>query len=169
MEQFISSGKNGWKYDAVPFVKTDPVELGRLGRLVPGSQSRRPCVRQWHEWDFCKWYNLSRSFRLKRKKRNSFEGIPCYSGKFLPGWTVPFDISSEKTVRFHTELIQWIYLTVYCAPRATVKATNSLLYLIITRWNRLSKCQREVWFSALFHVRHCSRWGRKWRHPTILL
>ena len=35
MEQFISSGKNGSKYDAVPFVKNDPVELGRLGRLVP--------------------------------------------------------------------------------------------------------------------------------------
>ena len=33
MEQ--SSGKNGSKYDAVPFVKNDPVELGRLGRLVP--------------------------------------------------------------------------------------------------------------------------------------
>ena len=30
MEQFISSGKNGSKYDAVPFVKNDPVELGRL-------------------------------------------------------------------------------------------------------------------------------------------
>ena len=28
MEQFISSGKNGSKYDAVPFVKNDPVELG---------------------------------------------------------------------------------------------------------------------------------------------
>ena len=35
MEQFISSVKNGSKYDAVPFVKNDPVELGRLGRLVP--------------------------------------------------------------------------------------------------------------------------------------
>ena len=34
-EQFISSGKNGSKYDAVTFVKNDPVELGRLGRLVP--------------------------------------------------------------------------------------------------------------------------------------
>ena len=33
---FISSGKNGSKYDAVPSVKNDPVELGRLGRLVPG-------------------------------------------------------------------------------------------------------------------------------------
>ena len=33
MEQ--SSGKNGSKYDAVLFVKNDPVELGRLGRLVP--------------------------------------------------------------------------------------------------------------------------------------
>ena len=48
MERFISSVKNGSKYDAVPFVKNDPIELGRLGRLVPGSQSRRPCVREWH-------------------------------------------------------------------------------------------------------------------------
>ena len=35
MEQFISSGKNWSKYaDAVPFVKNDLVELGRLGRLA---------------------------------------------------------------------------------------------------------------------------------------
>ena len=36
MGRFISSGKSGSKYDAVPFVKNIPVELGRLGRLVPG-------------------------------------------------------------------------------------------------------------------------------------
>ena len=35
MEQFNFSGKNGSKYDAVPFVKNAPVELGRLGWLVP--------------------------------------------------------------------------------------------------------------------------------------
>ena len=35
MEQFNFSGKNGSKYDAVPFVKSAPVELGRLGWLVP--------------------------------------------------------------------------------------------------------------------------------------
>ena len=34
MEQFISSGKSGSKYNAVPFVKNDPVELGRLRRIV---------------------------------------------------------------------------------------------------------------------------------------
>ena len=28
-------GKNGSKYDAVPFVKNDLIELCRLGRLVP--------------------------------------------------------------------------------------------------------------------------------------
>ena len=49
MEWFISSVKNGSKYDAVPFVKNDPIELGRLGRLVPGSQSLRPWVRECHE------------------------------------------------------------------------------------------------------------------------
>ena len=47
MEQFISSVKNGSKYDAVPFVKNNPIELSRLGRLVPGSQSRRPWVREY--------------------------------------------------------------------------------------------------------------------------
>ena len=36
MEQVISSGKNGSKYDAVPFVKNNPVEFGRRRRLVPG-------------------------------------------------------------------------------------------------------------------------------------
>ena len=35
MEQFISSGKNRSKYDAIPFVKNDTVELSRLGRVVP--------------------------------------------------------------------------------------------------------------------------------------
>ena len=49
MERFISSVKNGSKYDAVPFVKNDPIELGRLGRLVPGSQSCQPWVREWHK------------------------------------------------------------------------------------------------------------------------
>ena len=34
MEQFISSGKIGSKYDAVPFVKNDPVELSRLVRFL---------------------------------------------------------------------------------------------------------------------------------------
>ena len=35
MEQFISSGKKRVKIQCCPFVKNDPVELGRLGRLVP--------------------------------------------------------------------------------------------------------------------------------------
>ena len=34
MEQFISSGKIGSKYYAVPFVKNDPVELSRLVRFL---------------------------------------------------------------------------------------------------------------------------------------
>ena len=35
MEQYISCGKNGSKYNAVPFVKIYPIELSRLGRVVP--------------------------------------------------------------------------------------------------------------------------------------
>ena len=71
------------------------VELGRLGRLVQCSQSRRPWVKEWHEWDFCKRYSLSQSFRLKRKEEY-LQRHSSYSGKFSPGRTVPFDISSEK-------------------------------------------------------------------------
>ena len=33
--QCISCSKSGSKYDAVPFVKVDPVQLGSLGRVVP--------------------------------------------------------------------------------------------------------------------------------------
>ena len=72
MEQFISSGKNGSKYDAVPFVINNPVELSRLGRLVPRFTKSSTVSERMAQVRFCKWYSLSWSFRLKRKKRNTF-------------------------------------------------------------------------------------------------
>ena len=78
MERYISCSKNGSKYDTVPYVEINPVELGRLGRVVP----RFTKSREWHEWDFCKWYRVSWSFQLKQKKRNTFEGIPSISENF---------------------------------------------------------------------------------------
>ena len=65
MERFISSGKTGSKYDAVPFVKNDPVELGRLGRLVPRFAKLSTMGERMARVKFCKWYSLSRSFRLE--------------------------------------------------------------------------------------------------------
>ena len=77
MEQFISSGKNGSKYDAVPFVKNDPVELSRLVR-------------------FLQMVQLIPVISVETKKEEYLRMYSFYSGKFSPGWTVPFDISSEK-------------------------------------------------------------------------
>ena len=80
MEQFISSGKNGSKYDAVPFVKNNPVELSRLGQQC--SLSRRPWVREWHKWDFLQMVQLIPVISVETKKRNTFEGIPSILENF---------------------------------------------------------------------------------------
>ena len=60
------------KYDAVPFVKNDPVELSRLGRLVPRFTKSSTVGERMARVRFLQMVQ----FRLKRKKRNTFEGIP---------------------------------------------------------------------------------------------
>ena len=73
--------------------QNNPVELGRLGRLVPRFTKSSTVGEKMAQVRFCKWYSLSWSFRLKRKKRNTFEGIPSIL-EFSLGLTIPFDISS---------------------------------------------------------------------------
>ena len=80
MEQFIS-GQNGSKYVAVPFVKNDPVELGRLGRLVPRFTKSSTVGEIMERVRFLQMVQL---ILVEKKKR----GIPSkafYSRKFLPG------------------------------------------------------------------------------------
>ena len=72
MEQFISSGKNGSKYDAVPFVKNDPVELGRLGRLVPRFTKSSTVGEIMERVRFLQMVQL---ISVEKKKRNTFKGI----------------------------------------------------------------------------------------------
>ena len=72
-----------------------PVKTGQNTMLYHLSKTTQLSSVDW--WDFCKWYSLSRSFRLKQKKKNYLRRHSFYSGKCSPGWTVPFDISSEKT------------------------------------------------------------------------
>ena len=86
MEQFISSGKNGSKYDAVPFVKNDPVELSRLGRLVPRFTKSSTMSERMARGRFLQMVQLIPVISVETKKRNTFEGINSfYSGKFSPG------------------------------------------------------------------------------------
>ena len=107
MEQLISSVKNGSKYDAVPFVINNPIELSRLGRLVPGSQSRRPWVREWHALvRFLQMVQLIPVILVETNKR----GIPSKAfllfQKFSLGWTIPFDTLSEKqTNSFSVQMV----------------------------------------------------------------
>ena len=85
MEQFISSNKNGSKYDAVPFVKNNPVELGGLGRLVPRFTKSLTVGERMARVRFLQMVVVQlipvMSFETKRKS-NSFEGIPSILENF---------------------------------------------------------------------------------------
>ena len=81
-EQFISSGKNGSKYDAVPFVKNDPVELGRLGRLVPRFTKSSTVGERMVRVRFLQMIQLIPVISVETKKRNTFEGIPSIPENF---------------------------------------------------------------------------------------
>ena len=102
MEQFISSGKIGSKYYAVPFVKNDPVELSRLVR-------------------FLQMVQLIPVISVETKKEEYLRRHSFYSGKFSPGWTVPFDISSGKKTGFLVQMVS--------APRLVSSSCFILLYL----------------------------------------
>ena len=85
MEQFISSGKNGSKYDAVPFVKNDPVELGRLGRLVPKFTKLSTVGERMARVRFLQMVQLIPVISVETIKEEYLRRHSFYSGKFSPG------------------------------------------------------------------------------------
>ena len=84
-EQFISSGKNGSKYDAVTFVKNDPVELGRLGRLVPMFTKSSTVGERMERARFLQMVQLIPVISVETKKEEYLRKNSFYSGKFSPG------------------------------------------------------------------------------------
>ena len=83
MEQYVSFGENGSKYDAVPlFVKNNPVELGRLGRLVPGFTKSSTVGGRMAWVRFLQMVQLIPVISVETKKRNTFEGIPSIPENF---------------------------------------------------------------------------------------
>ena len=100
MEQYISFGENRSKYNAVPFVKNDPVELSRLGRLVPRF-TKSSAVGERMAWvRFLQMVQLIPVISVETKKRNTFEGIPFIPEHFH--WVEPFHLTfhPEKTNSF---------------------------------------------------------------------
>ena len=85
MKQFISSGKNGPKYDAVPFVKNDPVELGKLGRLVPRFTKSSTVSERMARVRFLQMVQLIPVISVETKKEEYLLRHSFYSGKFAPG------------------------------------------------------------------------------------
>ena len=82
MEQFISSGKNGSKYDAVPFVKNDPVGLGRLGRLVPRFSKSSTVGERMARVRFLQMVQLLPVISVETKKGEYLRRHSFYSGTF---------------------------------------------------------------------------------------
>ena len=85
MEQFISSGKNGSKYDAVPFDKSNPVELGRLGRLEPRFTKSLTVGERMARARFLQMVQLIPVISVETKKEEYLRMYSFYSGKFSPG------------------------------------------------------------------------------------
>ena len=84
MEQFISSGKNGSKYDAVPFVKNDPVELGRLGRLVPRFTKSSTVGERMARVRFLQMVQLIPVISVETNKEEYLRRHSFYCRKFSP-------------------------------------------------------------------------------------
>ena len=85
MEQFISSGKNGSKYDAVPFVRNEPVELSRLGRLVPRFTKLSTVSERMARGRFLQMVQLIPVISVETKKEEYLRRHSFYYGKFSPG------------------------------------------------------------------------------------
>ena len=85
MEQFNFSGKNGSKYDAVPLVKNAPVELGRLGRLVPRLTKSSTVGEIMLQVRFLQMVQLILVISVETKKEEHLRRHSFYSGKVSPG------------------------------------------------------------------------------------
>ena len=121
--KFISSGKNGSKYNAVPFVKNDPIELGRLGRLVPGFTKSSTVGERMARVRFLQMVQLIPVISIETKKEEYLRRHSFYSGKFSPSWTVPFEISSGQT-GFSIQMV-----SAQCFPRATLSGLHGYNWL----------------------------------------
>ena len=146
MEQFICSGKNGSKYNAVLFVKNDPVELGRLGRLVPSFTTSSTLGENGTSEIFVNGTAYPGHLDEMKKEeylwRHSF-----YSGKFSLGSTVPFDISSGFSVQMvsvpgpcclkhdlHQRPVVEISLSY---PKSARESLLTNLHILLERWTKL--------------------------------
>ena len=72
-------GTNGTvysKYDAVPFVKSDPVKLGRLGRLVPRFTKLSTVSERMARVRFLQMVQLIRVISVETKKEEYLPFIP---------------------------------------------------------------------------------------------
>ena len=85
MEQFISSGKNASKYDAIQFVKNDRVELGRLGRLEPRLKKSATMVERMARVRFLQMVQLIPVISVETKKRGTPSKAHLLFRKISPG------------------------------------------------------------------------------------
>ena len=109
MEQINFSGKNGSKYDAVPLVKNAPVELGRLGWLVPRlTKSSTKLGEIMAQVRFLQMVQLILVISVETKKRNTFEGIPSIPEKF-------HRVDEPFHLTFHPKKMVFRYKW-YCQP-----------------------------------------------------
>ena len=115
MEQFIYSSKNRSRYDAVPFVKNAPVELSRLGRLVPRFTKLWTVGERMAQVRFLQMVQLIPVILVEMKKEEYLRRYCFYSGKFSLGWTIPFDISSGKKRLF------WTVVNILCLLRVGIE------------------------------------------------
>ena len=75
--------------------QNNPVELGRLGRLVPRFTKSSTVGERMARVRFLQMVQLIPVILVETKKEEYLQRHFFYSGNFFPGWTVPFDISSE--------------------------------------------------------------------------
>ena len=85
IEQYISCGKTGSKYNALPFVKINPVDLGRLGRLVPRFTKLSTVGERMAQVGFLQMVQLIPVILVEKKKEEHLQRHSFYFGKCSPG------------------------------------------------------------------------------------
>ena len=76
--------------------KNDPIELSSLGRLVPRFTKSSTVGERMARVRFLQMVQLIPVISVETKNQEYLRRHSFYSGNFSPGWTVPFDIPSEK-------------------------------------------------------------------------
>ena len=85
IEQYISCGKTGSKYNALPFVKINPVEVGRLGQLVPRFTKSSTVGERMARVGFLQMVQLIPVISVEMKKEEYLQRHSFYFGKFSLG------------------------------------------------------------------------------------